>query len=63
MDKRKIGAIISARTGFLCGSFEDLQKYIEELMGRPFFTHELLVVGHVRCLDCKGMQSNCLGGL
>ena len=37
---RKESAIISAFTGFLCGSFSDMHKYAEEIMGEPLFTHQ-----------------------
>ena len=37
----KPGAIIGAYTGVLSGSFSDLHEYIEKIMGRPVFTHEL----------------------
>lgn len=40
MNKRE-AAIISAYTGVLIGTFDVLHKYIEEIMGRPVFTHEL----------------------
>ena len=40
MTKRE-GAIIGAYTGILCGSFSALHEYIEEIMCRPVFTHEL----------------------
>lgn len=40
MTKRE-AAIVSAYTGFLCGSFSELHAYIEEIMGRSVFTHEL----------------------
>jgi len=40
MTKRE-AAIVSAYTGYLCGDFNKLHKYIEELMERPVFTHEL----------------------
>ncbi|MBV1952677.1 MAG: hypothetical protein KUG64_10855 [Cycloclasticus sp.] len=40
MNKRE-GAIVGAFTGILCGDFSDLHEYIEELLGRPVFTHEL----------------------
>lgn len=40
MTKRE-GAIIGAYTGILAGKFEDLHKYIEEILKRPVFTHEL----------------------
>ena len=37
--KEKI--IVSAYTGYLMYDFEDVQKYIEEKLKRPVFTHEL----------------------
>lgn len=33
--------IISAYTGIMLGDFDDIHEYIEEIMGRPVFTHEL----------------------
>lgn len=39
MTKRE-AAIVSAYTGFLCGTFHDMHGYAEELFGRPVFTHE-----------------------
>lgn len=33
--------IVSAYTGVLMCSFEDMHKYIEEKLGRPVWTHEL----------------------
>lgn len=41
MTKRE-AAIVSAYTGYLTGEFSDFQAYVEEIMGRPVFTHELL---------------------
>lgn len=38
---KKEAAVIGAYTGILCGDFSDLHKYIEDLMGRPVFTHEM----------------------
>ena len=40
MTKRE-AAIVSAYTGSLCGDFGTMHEYIEEIMGRPVFTHEL----------------------
>ena len=40
MTKRE-AAIVSAYTGFLIGDFDDMHKYIEEIMGAPIWTHEL----------------------
>jgi len=34
-------AIIGAYTGICCGEFSDLHAKIEEVMGRPVFTHEM----------------------
>ena len=34
-------AIIGAYTGFTAGPFSDIHEYIEKIMGRPVFTHEL----------------------
>ena len=35
------GAVISAFTGFLIGSFSDMHEYIEKILERPVMTHEL----------------------
>ena len=40
MTKRE-AAIVSAYTGFLLGAFSDMHEYIEEIMERPVFTHEM----------------------
>jgi hypothetical protein len=40
MTKRE-AAIVSAYTGILIGEFSDCHKYIEEIMDRPVWTHEL----------------------
>lgn len=34
-------AIVSAYTGFLCGEFNAMHEYIEKVLDRPVFTHEL----------------------
>ena len=34
-------AIVSAYTGYLVGSFSEMQSYIEKLMGHPVWTHQL----------------------
>lgn len=39
MTKRE-AAIVSAYTGYLIGEFSDFHAYVEEIMGRPVFTHE-----------------------
>lgn len=43
MDKltREQCAVISAYTGYLIGSFAAMQEYIEQILGRPVWTHEL----------------------
>ena len=35
------GAIVSAYTGILIGEFSNLHEYIEKILNRPVFTHEL----------------------
>lgn len=37
----KVHAILSAYTGFLLGDFAEMHEYIEKVMDRPVFTHEL----------------------
>lgn len=37
----KIHAVLSVYTGILHGNFNDMHEYIEHLLGRPVFTHEL----------------------
>ena len=34
-------SIISAYTGILMGDFSDMHEYIERIMDRPVFTHEM----------------------
>ena len=43
MTKRE-AAIVSAYTGVLIGDFNEMHRYIEEIMGRQVFTHELLYI-------------------
>ena len=38
---REQGAVLSAYTGVLCGDFEDLHAYVEQLYGRPVARREL----------------------
>ncbi len=40
MTKRE-AAIVAAYTGVLIGKFSDMHEYIEEVLDRPVFTHEL----------------------
>jgi hypothetical protein len=37
----RIGVIVGAYTGFLCGEFSALHQYIEQLLSRPVYTHEM----------------------
>lgn len=39
---RREAAIVAAYTGTMLGLFSDMHEYIEEIMGRPVFVHELL---------------------
>ena len=41
MITKREAAIISAYTNYLLGDFNEMHKYIEEIMGRPVYTHEL----------------------
>lgn len=34
-------AIIGVYTGIVCGPFADVHEKIEQIMGRPVFTHEM----------------------
>lgn len=34
-------AIVSAYTGYLIGKFSDMHEYIEKIMERPIWTHEM----------------------
>jgi len=40
MTKREC-AIVSAYTGYFCGDFNELHKYVQEILERPVFIHEL----------------------
>lgn len=52
MTKRE-AAIISAYTGILLGSFPEMHKYVEEVMERPVFTHEMGDHGFMKTLQEK----------
>jgi hypothetical protein len=41
MIKKREAAIISAYTGYLLGDFSTMHEYIEEILERPVFMHEL----------------------
>lgn len=38
---RQEAAIVAAYTGYLIGDFADMQEYIQKIMVRPVWTHEL----------------------
>lgn len=38
---REDAAIIGAYTGICCGPFSDMHEFIEKIMERPIWTHEL----------------------
>jgi len=38
---KKEGAIVTVYTGILIGKFSDAHEYMEKLLGRPIFIHEL----------------------
>lgn len=38
---RREAAIVSAYSGILIGSFVEFHDYVEEIMGRPVYTHEM----------------------
>ena len=38
---KKEAAIVSAYTGVLIGEFSDMHGYVEEIMKRPVWTHEM----------------------
>ena len=41
-NRKREGAIITAYTGImLCNDYDSFHKYIEELLGRPIYTHEI----------------------
>ena len=40
MTKRE-AAIVSAFTGKMLGSFSEMHRYVEEIMGRQVFSHEM----------------------
>ena len=52
MTKRE-AAIVSAYTGFLCGKFEYLHEYAEELFGRPIYSHQFANKEFVEALKVK----------
>ena len=41
---RREATIVSAYTGYFIGGWDDLYKYLSELIGRPIYTHEIHAV-------------------
>jgi len=41
MITKREAAIVTAYTGYLIGSFDEAHKYIEEIMERPVYSHEM----------------------
>ena len=41
MITKREAAIITAHTGIMLGSFSDFHEYVEYIMGRPIWTHEM----------------------
>lgn len=39
MTKRE-AAILTAYTGILCGDLDDFYRYVKEIMGKSYMTHE-----------------------
>lgn len=52
-------AIVSAYSGFLLGKFSDLHKYIEEIMERPVWTHELGIKKLTKEIKQKAKKDFC----
>jgi hypothetical protein len=55
-------AIIGAYTGYLAGPFSDMHEYIEKILGRPVFTHDLAlktVVGEIQEASKKDFLEIC----
>jgi hypothetical protein len=55
-------AIIGAYTGVLCGDFPVLHAYIEEVMKRPVWTHELAspeIVEQIRLASLEDFKAIC----
>lgn len=46
MSRKHDAAVVAAYTGILMGRFDDYHKYIEDLMGRPVWTHEIPALAH-----------------
>ena len=50
---KKEAAIVSAYTGILIGSFDEAHQYMQKIMGRPLYTHELAFEGIVEEIKKK----------
>ena len=50
---KKEAAIVSAYTGFLCGEFSEMHKYVEEKLGIPVYTHQFADKEFVKMLKEK----------
>lgn len=46
MSRKHDAAVVTAYTGILMGRFDDYHKYIEDLMDRPVWTHEIPALAH-----------------
>jgi hypothetical protein len=46
MSRGHDAAVVAAHTGILMGRFDDCHGYIEELMGRPVWAHEIPALAH-----------------
>lgn len=53
MITKREAAIISAYTGYMLGDFDYMHEYIEKVMGRPVFTHEMGSADFVKVLNEK----------
>ena len=56
---RREAAIVSAYTGFMCGEFSELHKYIEEIMKRPVFPHEMANERTMKEIKSKAKADFC----
>lgn len=56
MITKREAAIVSAYTGILLGSFEELQAYVEELLGRPVWTPEFADGSFVQQVKLRSYQ-------
>lgn len=52
-------AIVSAYTGVLLGRFCEMHKYIEQIMKRPVFTHEMGSKKIMEEIKCRSKRDFC----